>query len=158
MPTRAQSPFYSVLMATQPAAGAELEIKATGQGLWRIPSLRARFVADANVANRTVVLTADDGTDEVWRVAYNAVVAAGGDVVLCAYSGAIQSTVSAGTATVPLPTDGLILLPGWRLRTSTGSIQVGDQYSDIQALIHEYPFGALEEWLPGVAAQQSTME
>lgn len=141
-------PYLQARSVTQPAAGAEFVISAPGQGLWRVVSVAFRLVTDANVANRSVSLVADDGSTVVWRASASAVQAAGATIDHGVYAGSSAALLTGAVAVFALPSDGLLLLPGWRLRSVTGNVQAGDQYSAIGALVEEYPNGSGTEWQP----------
>lgn len=151
MGVRNASPYAKIITVASPAVATEISIPAPGQGLWRVISLAFRLVTDANVANRAVQLFADDGTNVWWRASAAAVQAAGTTVDHGAFAGAATSTLTGTVATLALPSEGLWLEPGWRLRTITANIQAGDQYSAIAALVEEFPNGPREQWSPTVA-------
>ena len=48
------------------------------------------------------------------------------------------------------PAEGILLLPGWTLRSNTEAIDVGDQYSLIRGLVVEYPTGPTLRQTPDV--------
>lgn len=150
MGVKANVPFLQPRAVAAPAAGAEFTISAPGQGLWRVVSLAFRLVTDANVANRAVSLVASDGTTTVWRASASAVQAAGVTIDHGVYAGSSAALLTGSVAVFALPSDGLLLLPGWSLRSVTGNIQAGDQYSAIGALVEEFPNGPGNEWQPTV--------
>ena len=157
MPTKGVGPFLQVVQVANPAAGAEFTLKAPGQGIWRVMSLAFTLVTSAVVANRRVALLADDQTD-VWFAAATTVdLTATLTTRVGAYQGAASTGLAGSVLNVPLPNDGLVLMPGYRLRTSTLNIDAGDQYSAIRAEVIEYPEGPDFEWLPGVFTQVSEM-
>lgn len=151
MGVRNASPYAKIITVATPAVATEAGIVAPGQGLWRVISLTFRFVTDVNVANRGVTLFADDGSTVWWRASAAAVQAASLTVDHSAFAGAATSTLTGSVATLALPSEGLWLEPGWRLRTLTSLIQAGDQYSAIAALVEEFPNGPREQWSPTVA-------
>lgn len=158
MPTKGPGPFLQVAQVAAPAAGAEFTLRAPGQGIWRVMSLAFTFVTSAVVANRRVSLLADDQTD-VWFAAVSTVdLTATSTTRLSAYQGAAATGVAGSIVTVALPQDGLLLMPGYRLRSSTAGIDAGDQYSAIRAELIEYPEGPDLEWLPSVYTQIGAME
>lgn len=157
MVTKAPVPYFQVTSLANPAAGAEFILRAPGQGVWRVISVAFLFTASVVVANRRIALLADDQTD-IWFAAESTVdVAASAAVRFGAYAGAASVGLTAVLVNLPLPTDGLILQPGHRLRTSTANIDVGDQYSQIRAQVQEFPQGPEIEWLPSVDSQLSEM-
>lgn len=143
-------PYLRQVLVATPAAGAEWVITGPGQGLWRVVSVAFTLTTDATVANRGVVLVVDDGTTVIARTGAGAVQAAS---LTQNYGAAVGThTGAAGTAlNVPLHNPyGVLLQPGWRLRTETVNLQAGDQYSAIAALVEEFPNGPGMEWQPTV--------
>lgn len=136
------NPYYKVVSIADPAAGSDFTITALTGELWRVVSLRARFVASAAVANRQIELFADDGTGTFFGTtsAYNAVATTDHDV--CAFAGAPNVTLTNGVVNLALPIDGIPLQPGWRLRSQTNAIDVADQFSLIRVLVEAFPIGS----------------
>lgn len=130
---------WRVVRITQPAAGADWTLQATGAATLRVVSLRARFVTSAAVANRQVHLVADNSEDQWYREEAVAVQTATSTTNYCAHTGATPGGVLGGTFTLPLPSAGLLLLPGFRLSVVTSAIDVADQWSLITALVDETP-------------------
>lgn len=150
MGMKSDSEFYKVQLVTTPAAGSEFSLTARGRGVWRVLSLAFTFTASAAVANRRVQLRADDGTT-VWFAAPASLdIVAAGSAVFSAYGGAAGVGLTGASATIALPADGLLLLPGHRLRSATLNIDVGDTYTNIAALVEEFPTGPDFERLPTV--------
>lgn len=128
------------LTGTDPAAGAEISETVPTGARWRFISLRVSFTTDATVANRTPALAFDDGTNVFAQAAPNVNQAAGATFVhhyLAVGVNHAQTSLSAQTSTPP----NLILPAGFRLRTITGALQVGDNFAAPQYLV--------EEWLEG---------
>lgn len=153
MPTKNAYSFVQVVAVATPAAGAEFTLKAPGHGLWRVMSIAFTLVTSAIVANRRPALLADDGTDVFFASLSGVDLAATLTTRLAAFHGATAGGVAGSVVNFPLPGDGLILLPGYRLRSSTTAIDATDQYSAIRAVVHEYPYGPDFEWLPTVPVQ-----
>lgn len=150
MAVKINVPYLKIVPVSTPAVGTELSLVATGAGLWRVISVAFRFVASAAVATRTVALTADDGTSVYFRSLATIQQTAGQTVDYGAFAGATGAGVAAAAGVVPLTQDGLWLQAGWRLRTSTLAIDGGDQYSNIVAVVEEFPSGPDTEWAPTV--------
>lgn len=134
-------PFIKTVRVPTPAAGAEFTMPARGGEWWRVISMVATFTTDANVADRTVTLVGDDGTDVFWRAGAAAVQAAGATGLLSATAGLGQSQVAGGVSAFPLPGEGLWLQSGWRVRSVTTNIQVGDTFTGIIALVQQFDTG-----------------
>jgi hypothetical protein len=149
MPHPGREPLLRLITVPTPAAGAEFVVKAPGEGLWRMISIAAIFTASAAVANRRPSLLADDQTDVYWAAESTVDIAAAAAVRVCAYTGAVGAGLTGVLTNLPLPTEGLILQPGYRLRSSTALIDVADQWSAVRAQVMEYPNGPDYETLPG---------
>ena len=143
-------PYQKLQKVASPVAGAEWSIAAPGQGLWRVVSAAFRLVTDATVANRTVTLVADDGTDVWFRSVATAQQAASLTVDYGAFAGGSPGGFAGVAGVMPFTQDGLWLQPGWRLRSVTGAIAATDQYSGISLLVEEFPNGPGFEWQPTV--------
>lgn len=130
---------WRVLKQSSPTVATDWTITAPGNLVLRVVSLVARLVTDANVANRQVSFSADDGTNTWWATLFSAAQAAGATVDYVIHTAATRD----GTATVllsaPIPSQGLLLHPGNRLVAATTNKQVGDQWSAIRALVDEIP-------------------
>lgn len=126
------------VVGTDPAAGVEIsETIATGTRA-RLRSFAYTLVASAVVANRTPVLTIDDGANILFEAGNNVAQTATQTVKYRAAVGVPLTTFGALSYLLPLPSD-LELPAGSRIRTVTGAIDVGDNYSA--------PVYTLEEWI-----------
>lgn len=141
MPYSLNFPRRRVVPFTAPAAGAEFTITPDKAALWRILSLRFVLTTDANVANRQVTLVADDGTTTFFQTGAVLNHAAGTALIYTTFEGAGVATTGFGTEHLPFPVPGVVLEQGFRLRSLTTAIQVGDQFSAIAALVQELPSG-----------------
>jgi hypothetical protein len=150
--------LWRVFRAVDPAVATDWTVSVPGSATWRVYGVRFDLVADANVANRTAQLVADDQTSEIYRIAFDATVTAGLTARFSAYAGGTRNALLNGAANVGLPTDGLVLLPGYRLRLVSAGLQAGDQYSAVSLQVQEYPVGPDQEWTPGVDTLVSTVE
>lgn len=129
--------WRTIRLATR-AAGLEWELKAPGSAYWRVISVTARLVTSAVVANRQVSLIGDDQTNTFFTQGFSSAQAASLTVDYCAHTGG-SSILAGTTATAPLPHAGLLLIPGYRLRSSTALLDAGDQWSLVTALVDEIP-------------------
>jgi hypothetical protein len=123
------APAIGTTVGTDPAAGAEASVTVPAGTQWELYSVGITLVTSAAVANRTPHLLVDDGTNVVANLVPAAVQAASATV---AYSfteaGVDYAAVRDGVMLVgQLPT-GLRLGPGWRIRTLTTALDVGDNY------------------------------
>lgn len=131
-----------------PGANTEISIISTTGGLWIVRSLVATFTADATVANRTVVFTADDGTTEYFRTRSESVIAASGLATFAAFDGSSSGAEVGDVVHLAWPTDGLVLPPGHRLRTSTVNLQSGDAFTNVALMVDDWPLGPEHRFRP----------
>jgi hypothetical protein len=143
--------YIRVVQVPTPAVGTDWSVAAPGQGLWRLLAFRYVFTTDANVANRLPSLIVDDGTSALLQVSAPAVQAAGIAQSYSGFPGSGGAALAGAPWLVPCPSDGILLLPGFRLRSSTTAIQVGDQFSAIALYIEELPTGPAVRVTPTVA-------
>lgn len=131
--------WWRIVGVTAPVAGADWALIAPGNAAWRVVSLTARLVTDAVAANRRVTLRADRGGNVFFAQPSSADQILSQTVDYAAHTGATASGVVPGTLTLPLPVQGLLLRPGYRLTVTTTGIDPGDQWSVIFALVDEIP-------------------
>lgn len=157
MSTKSPVGYYRTVLVPTPAVGAEFVMTSPGQGTWVVLSLAWVLATAVGGSDRTVTLIADDQTD-VWFRSLSGVSQAG---AVTANYGAFPGVFSGGFATslvnIALPSEGLVLLPGNRLRSSTPNLAAGDQFSAIRAQVREYPMGPEFEWLPTSTVQVELM-
>lgn len=110
-----------VKVAADPAAGGEILFTADEDMI--VHSVYFSLTTSAVVANRTVMLLADDGTSTFFKSQASSSQAAGLTFNYCAFEGAPASGLN-----VALPSGGLRLRKGDRLLTSTLSKDAGDDY------------------------------
>lgn len=130
---------WRTIRIDDPAAGTDWILQAQGRAYWRIVSLVARLVTSATIATRVVSLIGDDGARTWYRQNATAGQAENNTFDYAAIAG---SPITAGLPTLvsfALPHDGLLLLPGFRLRVLTSALAAGDQWSAITALVDEIP-------------------
>ena len=125
------------ITGTDPAAGAEISETVPTNARWNLIALFALIVTDATVANRIPGLILDDGTNVFYQVGTNVSTAASttGRYAWASGNGAFGETASNKIGTLPVP---MTLLGGYRIRTSTGSIQAGDNWGAPQLLVEEW--------------------
>lgn len=108
------------------------------RGTWAIRAIKARFVSDANAANRVVKITVDDGANTIY-VSPNDV--AQTLTVTCdfqAFQAGSMEAAPAGTATArvyALPT--LDVQAGYRILLTATNKAAGDAFSNIVLLLDE---------------------
>lgn len=120
-------PIVKTVATTDPAANVEISQTVPAGQFWQILGARVALVTDANVANRTVALTIDDGTTVV-----NSYVSPSTQAASLTYN---YNFVAGGVNVTTLGTDvgvqvgpNLILPAGYRIKTVTTNRQVTDNF------------------------------
>lgn len=145
-----RAPYVRAREFPSPAVGADFTLTVDGGASWRILCFTFQFDTDATAASRAIRLRADDGGNPFFVTGPEADQAASITRTLTVVNGAHGFGGLSGLQLLAWPDTGLWLRPGWRLRTATTNIQAGDQFSQISALIQEYPIVNDQEWLPAV--------
>jgi hypothetical protein len=126
------------ITGTTPGAGVEITETVPTGARWLLQTFKYQLVTSATVATRQSALLLDDGA--------NILAFTGGDTAQAA-SGTFVYSYAAGYSPFGAPATNAIgrswpspmfMAAGYRLRTQTASIQVGDQYSLIQYSVREW--------------------
>lgn len=117
-----------------PAVATDVTVGFEGTGgIHELVAVRLRLVTDGNAANRFVtVLVQDAAGTEVYRYGYETAFVASTTYYLTltpAVGSANGGVTNTKAVTLPIPEGPY--LPSWKITTSTASIQVGDQYSQV---------------------------
>lgn len=125
------------ITGTDPAAGSEMSESVPTGARWRLHGVQVVMVADANVANRQVVLKIDDGTNLLFSAGatVNQTASQSNRMYFASYGTEDTSNSSALLNFIPVTT---LLLPGWRIRTITDNLQVGDNFGAPQLAVEEW--------------------
>lgn len=138
--------MHILVAVTNPAAGAEwIHTVPTGK-FWRIRSILHRLTTDATVANRESRLNIDDGVFNLWQSQNDiAQTASTGVYYNYAPGCGIGEVASPSSDSRQYSLPALILLPGYRIRSTTVGIVAGDQYTNIRIMVDErdVEFGGL---------------
>jgi hypothetical protein len=126
------------ITGTDPAAGAEISETVPVGARWKLRYMVFSFVCDATVISRLPTLVFDDGGNPVWRSTPATSPAAGDNSSYQVGGSAFAYTSGQSTRTFHIPIDS-VLTAGQRIRTVTGSLQAGDNYSS--------PIYEVEEWI-----------
>lgn len=121
-----------------PAAGAEVLITVPAGVNWRIASLLMQFTTSAVVANRQLFATLNDAAGHVFFRGGNPSNFVAGITLFSSYAAGgpqVPSVTNQGDSLLFLPS--VWLPPGYTFNTVTRAIDVGDQYSNITALIDQ---------------------
>lgn len=122
---------------TTPGAGAEISETVPAGAAWQLITLTASLTASAVVANRNVHLVIDDGANTLYRSVWSISQTASQNVM---YSGSLNAGQPASDTSIVvalrLPPQ-MLLMPGWRIRTLTNGLDVGDQWTAPQYNVQE---------------------
>jgi len=159
MPEARYAPIHDRIALANPAAGAVWSFTNDKGELLLVRYVTFTLVTDANVANRTVGLTATAGADVWFRSGAVTTQAASLTRNYCAMPAVGASGDSAAAITLPWPGDGLLLRQGHVLAATLAAVQAGDQFSaivlDVLRLTPSYPTRL--EPMPGMY-QRDTQE
>jgi len=125
----AKERYPRIVIGDDPAAGVEISVTVPGGRFWEILAVTLTLVTDATAANRRPTLLIDDGTTVALRSLSRADQTASITGRLCwADFGNTVGTTGGTEQQVSLPA-GLVVAPGWRIRSSTDLLQAGDNYA-----------------------------
>lgn len=136
--------LFRVVTGADPPANTEVSVTVPGGAVWEVLTVRLTLVCDANVANRRTSILFDDGTTTFFQQQTTGPVGAGSSTgasfarLLGTTDGATFNIEAHGS----LPD--LPLLPGFRIRTSTLNLQVGDNYGAPVLYVAEYQLRGIE--------------
>ncbi len=125
------------ITGTTPAAGAEISETVPTFAKWQLLAIRIILVASGVAGNRTVILNFDDGTNVFARQGNINFQPASSTVdynFAPNYAGVVGL---ASTVYLQMPNP-LFLMPGFRIRTTTTGIDVGDQYASPKYVVQEW--------------------
>ncbi len=125
------------IAGTDPAAGAEIAEVVPANARWQLDTVRVELVTDATVANRTVTLIVDDGATTLASVTASAAQAASLTRQYQAYASGGAPRLDGTVFYLPIPPE-LMLMGGFRVRTSTAGIVAGDNFGAPQLLVEEW--------------------
>lgn len=131
-----------MVVVTQPSAGADFTVTVPTKAHWRLISVRAQLATSATAATRIPSFIIDDGAANIpWVVPLAAFPTASQthQFLINPSAGHLAQTYPSGAIiqSLGLPED-YHMQAGWRFRTSTSSIQAGDQWSAIVLQVEEW--------------------
>jgi hypothetical protein len=125
------------ITGTDPAANVEISETVPTGARWKLRGVLFTLVTDANVANREVALTIDDGATVVARIPSGFTQTATLTTLYSLFVLAPRNAVAQDTTkNAPLPD--LDLQGGYRIRTVTTARQVTDNFGPPQLLVEEW--------------------
>jgi hypothetical protein len=132
-------PKRRVITVPTPAVAVGWSAQVDDGLLWMVQSIFATFVADANAATRTFNVAMTDGNATIYTTGSITTATAGVTRNICAAPGNTGGSSGGAPVMLPLPSRGLVMLPGWVLSMGATNLQVGDQFSAIRILVDGYP-------------------
>jgi hypothetical protein len=120
-----------------PAAGAEISESVPAGVRWLLKTFTFVLVASAAAANRSPILTIDDGATVIFETGSNVLQIASQTSKYRAGAGVPLALYDTRAYHLPLPPD-LWLGGGSRIRTVTGGLDVGDDYAAPIYLVEEF--------------------
>jgi hypothetical protein len=139
---------HRVVPIPSPAAGAQLDVPTPAEVFWLIRHLTFQLATSAVVANRQVVLTADDGVASFWFSPVNNTQAASLTVRYVFYPGSQKGSLQANIDAGFWPIDGLIMAPASHLRTAIVALDAGDQIQGVALQVVEFETGPIGAAVP----------
>lgn len=122
---------------TLPSAGAEISETVPTGAIWQLKAFTFKLTTSATVANRIPHLIIDDGTNVLLDAPAPSTAGASGTTRYVTGDNAIAAAVLDSTMWLQ-SVAALRLLPGYRIRTLTTSLQAADQYTAPQYLVTEW--------------------
>lgn len=126
------------ITVANPAAGAEISETMPAGTRRALLAFRMQLLTSATVANRQKALVLDDGATEYHRTESSNNQAAATTFLYSHAQGHAAGSAGVGNTVHGHLPGNIRLAAGHRVRTVTGAIQVGDQYSAIQYLVEEW--------------------
>lgn len=120
-------PFITTVATSDPAANTEISYTVPAGQILFLQGASVQLVTDANVANRTVQLTIDDGTTVCQTFTSPSTQAASLTYTYSFTAGAANATVLSNSVVVGIGTN-LLLPPGYRIKTVTTNRQATDNF------------------------------
>jgi hypothetical protein len=120
--------YMSITVVSAPAAGAEISVPVPAGVNWILRSVSYSLTTSAVVANRLSHLVLDDGANIFWEGVSGSAEAAS-LTERYSWTAGISAQSDAGNVIQgAIPTE-CRMRPGWRVRTVTSALDLGDQYS-----------------------------
>lgn len=138
--------YPRTVVGADPAVNVEATLTVPGGVVWELLTVHIPLTTDANAANRVPTLVIDDGAIIVARYEPPSSIAATRSDRLTWSAGGVNQVRVNNDIGVALPTPPLLLLSGWRVRTLTANLQVGDNYGAPSAYVIETLPGTEGEW------------
>ncbi len=124
------------VLGTAPAAGADWTQTVPSFARWRVRAVRATLTTSAAAGTRQVFLVADDGANTFYAPPSSLGQGPNQTITYDFVPGTTFLTFTGGVQPVVIPQD-LVLDAGHRVRSLTGTLQAGDQWTAPRLLIEE---------------------
>ena len=114
-----------------PAAGADWSYTVTGHDYLRLVSLHCKFVADANVASREVVVSYETGNGKRFGLSGINTTVTASQTAYYAFSAFQPEAVATVDSSALVPLSPVLLSPSQVIKLHVVNVQATDQLSDI---------------------------
>jgi hypothetical protein len=122
---------------TTPAAGAEIHETVPAGACWNLIAITCTLATSATVANRQPTLNLYDGSNRLWAVVPATIITASSSGTFDFVQGIPPQASVFGNTVFPIPN--YVPMPaGYYFSTSTGGLQVADQWAAPQYLVEEW--------------------
>jgi len=125
------------ITGTDPAAGAEISETVPTNAIWELISMRFSMACSADVANRYVGISFDNGTTSYFIQDSNYTAAATYTPSYCASQVQIRSGEAVVSGHIPIPIKNR-LKAGYRIRTATTGLQAADNFGAPSFVVREW--------------------
>lgn len=125
------------ITGTTPAAGAEISESVPANARWLLISIRLLLTTTATAGNRQIVIRITDGVTIFYEGEAASAMPPSTALAAVFAAGGVSKAAALVVSTNPLPSP-LILNQAWQIKTLTGSIAAGDQYSAPQYAVEEW--------------------
>lgn len=115
-------------VGADPAAGAEATVTVPAGETWELESFRVTLVTSAVAANRRVTLVIDDGTNILAEIVAGLDQIASQTITYSYTADAGYETTATRSGVIQQGIPRMLLAAGYRIRTITDNIDVGDNY------------------------------
>jgi hypothetical protein len=125
------------ITGTTPAAGAEINEVVPSNRRWTLLAIRAAITTSAAAANRFPGFQLDDGVNIYFQAHTNLALPASNTQNYDGVPGGIFYNDGSTNVLLPLP-NSVLTKSAWRIKTNTGNIQAGDQWTAPQYVVAEW--------------------
>jgi hypothetical protein len=130
--------YPELVYGAAPAAGADFSYAVTGAYFVRLVSVYCKFVADANVASREVVVSYEDAGGNRYGLAGINTTVTAGNTAYYAFSALQPEAIATVDSSALAPLSSLLLPPTHGFKLHVVNVQAGDQLSQIRFVVERF--------------------